>query len=319
MQGKYLGPGLVIPYTPSGAKLGGDIVVVGTFVGMFIADCAANVEGALYVDGNTKVRKAQEAISFGAALYWDADGNPYNGDAGTGCLTTTSTGNTFYGFCSAAAAETDEFVNAWMRSVASAVAADVIHSAELGVTAGTVTASRALVPDANKDLATLRNLTLSGALTNTAGAATPAVAARFGKTATEGLELKVYDETIQLTNAVKTDTTLVLPAGAVVIAAQLNLEATITGDGSGDDLLAKIGLGMSGGDEDAFDNTADLVKNTKINNVPDWAVSAGGTVSIFALKTDGATACTEKFTGGAGQNVRVRIAYLACNGLDDAA
>lgn len=41
---------------------------------------------------------------------------------------------------------------------------DAVRASELGVTAGTAIASRALVPDANIDLTGLRNLTLTGAL-----------------------------------------------------------------------------------------------------------------------------------------------------------
>jgi len=47
------------------------------------------------------VKDASE-ITDGASLYWDADGNPYGGTAGSGCLTTTATDNTFVGFGMAA-------------------------------------------------------------------------------------------------------------------------------------------------------------------------------------------------------------------------
>jgi hypothetical protein len=40
-----------------------------------------------------------------------------------------------------------------------------------GVTAGTVTASKALVVDANKDIASLRNITATGAITGTVSTA----------------------------------------------------------------------------------------------------------------------------------------------------
>jgi len=186
-----------------------------------------------------------------------------------------------------------------------------------GVTAGTVTASKAAVVDASRDLATLRNVTSDGAVSLTAGAATPAVVARIGATATEGLEIKVYDETITLTNAVFTNTTLAVPAGAVILSAQVNLEDAITGDGTGDNLFALVGLGVSGGDEDKYGNTSAITKNAKIDTVPDWAVNAGETIALFALQADGNTASTEKFTGS--EDVRVRVVYAVCNSLDDAA
>jgi hypothetical protein len=183
---------------------------------------------------------------------------------------------------------------------------------------GTVVASKAVVASAGKDVSNFRNVGYEGALTAIAGAATPAVVARFGKTATEGLEVKVYDEIVELTNAVTTNTTLAVPAGAVVLSAQANLQATITGDASGDDLLAKIGLGITGSVV-KYGVTSALTKNAKIDTVPDWAVNAGETLALYAVKADGSTAATEKFTGGATQLVRVRVVYLAANSLDDAA
>lgn len=204
---------------------------------------------------------------------------------------------------------------------------DTIDATDLakidGITNGTIAASKAVVVDANKDVTGFRNLTCTGTIatpgyTYTAGAATPAVGLRFGATATEGLEIKVYDETVELTNAAKTDTTLAVPAGAVLLCVQANLAAAITGDASGDDLLAKIGIGVSGGDEDKYGETSGLTKNLKVDTIPDWAVNAGETISIFGLKADGNTACTEKFTGGSGQTVRVRVVYAVPNSLDDA-
>src|SRR3990167_4325756 len=50
-----------------------------------------------------------------------------------------------------------------------------------GVTPGTVTASKAVVVDANKDIGTLRNITISGFLSNT----TTHLALNSGTTATD--------------------------------------------------------------------------------------------------------------------------------------
>lgn len=157
--------------------------------------------------------------------------------------------------------------------------------------------------------------TASGAQTLSAGAATPAVALRFGATPTEGLEIKVYDEQITLTNAASTNTTLAIPAGAVVLSAQVNLTATVVGDASGDDLLAKVGLGVAA-DENKYGVTADLAQNTKIDTIPAWAVNSGETLALYGLQADGATVCTEKFV--AGSTVRVRVVYAVCNSLDNA-
>jgi len=216
------------------------------------------------------------------------------------------------------------------------------QEALLGATAGTVTASKAVVVDANKDVTGYRNVTATGTMQAeqvtstddatvagkatvgeeiqlTAGAAAAAVAMRLGASATEGLEIKVYDETIDLTNAAAVDTSCVIPAGAVILSVQGNLEKAVTGDASGDNLMADIGLGVSGGDEDAYAEFGAMTKNAKADGIPDWSVlAAETTVAIFGLKADGDTACTEKFTALAGA-VRVRVVYAVPNSLDNAA
>lgn len=148
------------------------------------------------------------------------------------------------------------------------------------------------------------------------GAATAEVVARLGATATEGAEIRVVDEVVTLTNAVETNLTNTVPAGAVILSVQGNLNTLIVGDASGDNLGVKVGIGVTA-DPDKYGLSADLVKNTKINWVPDWAVlGSAETVTVKLAKTDG-SAATEKFV--AGGQVRVRIVYLANNSLDDVA
>jgi uncharacterized membrane protein len=189
-------------------------------------------------------------------------------------------------------------------------------------TAGTVQASKAVVADANKDVGDFRNVGMSGVLTNKAGAASAAVAARFGATATEGLEIKVIDETVNLTNAVETNLTETVPAGAVILSVQANLQTTVVGDASGDDGLVKVGIGITS-DPDKYGKSADLVKNHKIDTIPDWAVLSGAEiVCVKGCDTSG-DGVTEKFVAdvpaGTRNQVRVRIVYAVPNSLDDAA
>lgn len=159
------------------------------------------------------------------------------------------------------------------------------------------------------------NARIAGAQTLTAGATAAAVAQRFGATDTEGAEIRVIDETVTLTNAASTDLTNVVPAGAVILSAQANLETLVVGDASGDDGLVKVGLGTSG-DPDKYGLTADLTKNAKIDTVPDWAVLASSEqLGLYAVDTSG-DAVTEKYVGG--ETVRVRVVFLALNSLDDA-
>lgn len=159
--------------------------------------------------------------------------------------------------------------------------------------------------------------TLTGAETLTAGAGTAAVALRIGKSVTEGLERKVIDETVTATNAVSIALTAgAIPAGAVVLSAQAVIDTTLTGDGTGDGLLARVGIGISSS-KAKYGATADMVKNTKLNTIPAHAVNAGETILLYGLKADGTTAATEKFT--AGGKVRVHIVYEVATSLDNVA
>ncbi|MCX5683730.1 MAG: DUF2190 family protein [Planctomycetota bacterium] len=109
-QAKFVQAGESIDYTPVSAVVAGQVVVQGSMIGVAKRPIAAGVLGALAVRGLFDVVKANEQQALGAALYWDADGNPYNGTAGTGCATTTASGNTFIGFVQVAAGATDEAV-----------------------------------------------------------------------------------------------------------------------------------------------------------------------------------------------------------------
>ena len=118
-QGRFIQAGENIDYTPSSAVVAGQVVVLGSMIGVAKTAIAANALGALGVKGIFDVVKANEQQAQGAALYWDADGNPYGGTAGTGCATTTSGGNTFIGFAQALAGATDETVRVlWSGPVA---------------------------------------------------------------------------------------------------------------------------------------------------------------------------------------------------------
>jgi hypothetical protein len=115
------------------------------------------------------------------------------------------------------------------------------------------------------------------------------------------------DEVLTLTNAVKKDLSTAVPAGAVITSIAVNLQTAVTGDASGDDLLAKIGVGITG-NVAKYGNVATLTKNSKLTKIPSHAVlGSAETIGVYALKTDGTSAATEKFT--AGGKVRVRITY----------
>jgi predicted RecA/RadA family phage recombinase len=118
-QAAFVQAGENIDYTPVSAVAAGQVVVQGSMIGVAKTPIAAGALGALAVKGVFDVVKANEQQALGAALYWDADGDPYGGTAGTGCATTTAGGNTFIGFAQAAAGATDETVRVlWSGPVA---------------------------------------------------------------------------------------------------------------------------------------------------------------------------------------------------------
>jgi len=109
-QARFIQDGNTIDYTPSSAVAAGDVVVQGSILGIAKIPIAASALGALATVGVFDVAKATGAINLGAAVYWDADGNPVGGTAGTGAATTTSGGNTFMGFAVLAAESGDTTV-----------------------------------------------------------------------------------------------------------------------------------------------------------------------------------------------------------------
>lgn len=97
MAKNFVQEGNVISFTASGAKTSGQVVVVGSLVGISQGDVANGATGSLALEGVYDVPAATAAITLGAPVYWDADGNPVGGTAGTGAATATATDNTLMG------------------------------------------------------------------------------------------------------------------------------------------------------------------------------------------------------------------------------
>jgi predicted RecA/RadA family phage recombinase len=110
MQATFIQEGHAIDHTPGGPVAAGQVVVQGSLIGVAKTPIEANRLGAIAVRGIFDVVKANEQISLGAAVYWDADGDPYGGTPSTGALTTSAGGNIFVGFTMAAAEATDPTV-----------------------------------------------------------------------------------------------------------------------------------------------------------------------------------------------------------------
>lgn len=110
-QAKRRSEGRSVRHTPTSAVAVGDVVVQGDLVGVAPKAIAANEAGTLEIEGVFDVVKVNGGINAGDALYWDANGNPQGGTAGTGALTTTASGNTFVGWATEDADATDEVVS----------------------------------------------------------------------------------------------------------------------------------------------------------------------------------------------------------------
>ncbi|MCC6910378.1 MAG: DUF2190 family protein [Phycisphaerales bacterium] len=110
MQAVFIQEGSSIDYTP-GTDIGaGDVVINGDMVGIAKRDIPANTAGPLATEGVFDIAKANEALSFGDDVFWDADGDPVGGTAGSGAATATASGNTFLGRVIRAAVAGDQTV-----------------------------------------------------------------------------------------------------------------------------------------------------------------------------------------------------------------
>lgn len=102
-QARFISEGRSINDTGVAARDAGQVIVIDGKVYVVSLDTAANKPAALKTEGHFEFVKDSSDVSKGNALYWDADGDPVGGTAGTGAATTTSSGNTFFGYATEAA------------------------------------------------------------------------------------------------------------------------------------------------------------------------------------------------------------------------
>ena len=114
-QARFIQTGNAIDYTPGSDVSAGEVLVLGNTIAIAKLDIVANVLGALATRGVFDGVKVTGAINLGDALYWDSDGDPVGGEAGSGAFTTTSAGNIYAGRAVAAAAEADATVRFELR------------------------------------------------------------------------------------------------------------------------------------------------------------------------------------------------------------
>lgn len=111
MARNYIQEGEVMPLVVSGADMeSGQVVVTGSVIGISLGDYAVGETAQIALKGVFEIDKATGAITQGAPVYWDANGDPAGTTAGTGAATATSDGNKLAGYAFAAAGSSDTTV-----------------------------------------------------------------------------------------------------------------------------------------------------------------------------------------------------------------
>jgi predicted RecA/RadA family phage recombinase len=115
MQSKIIQPLDNVAYTPASAKEAGDLVQEGCLFGPVATELAANEAGSQHFLGVVSFPKVDSlAMSRGSRLYWDADGNPVSGTAGSGAMTTDATKGVCRAIAVKAAASGDATVEGYL-------------------------------------------------------------------------------------------------------------------------------------------------------------------------------------------------------------
>lgn len=210
MQAKLRQTGRMIDYTPASAVAIGAVVVLGELVCVCERAIAANELGALSTEGIYDFVKVNAVMSRGDKLYWDEDGDPHSGTAGTGAATTDGSKGKLIGFVLTDALAGDTSVRALLCS-------DPQLANSVSTT--TVAATGSIQGDA---AAIGTGFTLVTAGDGTKGVKLPPAAA--GKMAIvkngAGAILKVYPDTSDAINALSANASLNMAANtsAVLVA-----------------------------------------------------------------------------------------------------
>lgn len=163
----YRQVGDTIDYTPGSAVVAGTVYVIGTTIVTIVpCDIAANEKGATATRGVFNVPKDSSDVAAGDALYWDADGDPVGGDAGTGAFTKTAGGNVFAGIALEVAGTGVGDCDMFLRSIDGTVPGNLAP-----VPTGTVAASNSAIN--NGTPITALGLTLVSGANNTAAVVLP--------------------------------------------------------------------------------------------------------------------------------------------------
>ncbi len=107
----YKGSYQTADYTPASDVYAGDVIIIDG--GVYIAPVAisANVKGTLAREGGRWLGpNGGHGFEVNEDVYWDEDGNPVGGTAGTGAFSRVASGNKLAGKCTKAATATDATV-----------------------------------------------------------------------------------------------------------------------------------------------------------------------------------------------------------------
>ncbi len=164
MKAAFVQEGNLIDYTPVADVAAGDVIEVGNRVFVANRPIAAGEGGALAPRGIFDVVKVTGAITAGDGIYWDNDGNPVGGTAGTGAATKVAANGKFMGYAIQDAAETATTVRVFLRSMEDALAETLGLGDLSDVGAVAYTAGRILVADGDsfEDVPVSGDATLAG-------------------------------------------------------------------------------------------------------------------------------------------------------------
>lgn len=105
-------------HTPGSDVAAGDVVVIGTrLVTVASVDIPANTKGSVAIRGNFDGVKDDSDISNGDPVYWDADGDPVGGTAGSGAFTSNESLGPFAGYALEDAGTTTGTVRLSLQSI----------------------------------------------------------------------------------------------------------------------------------------------------------------------------------------------------------
>lgn len=110
--------GMFIEYTPVAAVIAGQVIVLGNLVAIAPHAIEAGQKGILTLCGAWNVPKTSDVFSQGSAVYWDADGDPVGGTAGTGAADTSQATGNLMGYCAEDAATGAAYVRVNLTAAA---------------------------------------------------------------------------------------------------------------------------------------------------------------------------------------------------------